>query len=218
MNKSTVRPGLTRKRAKRTVENTEYVAFTRRILRGYARRVAAGDVEALRSMTALRADIDDATREAVRGLRVFGYSWSEIASRLGVTRQSAQMRWGDPADRGTLDKRITTAGMTVTVPTLVAVLVEHWPDSPADSTCPGCGYRYPTDSFGCPTLATVRPMLYRRRYEDQRALSRLTYDQDAYLKQGKTPRTGGIRRPVPPSRLDRDIPSLLDLVAGGDAP
>ncbi len=28
------------------------------------------------------------------GLRGFGYSWAEIATRLGITRQAAQQRWG----------------------------------------------------------------------------------------------------------------------------
>ena len=31
---------------------------------------------------------------AIGGLREFGYSWAEIGSRLGVTRQAAQQRWG----------------------------------------------------------------------------------------------------------------------------
>jgi hypothetical protein len=30
--------------------------------------------------------------EAVKGLRAYGYSWAEIGSRLGTTRQAAQQR------------------------------------------------------------------------------------------------------------------------------
>ena len=48
MSKNTVKPGLTRKRAKRVVENDQFDAFVRRILAAYARRVATGDIEALR--------------------------------------------------------------------------------------------------------------------------------------------------------------------------
>ena len=217
MSTNTVRPRLTRKRGKRTVENTEYAAFTRRILRAYARRVATGDIEALRSLVVFPSDVDDATREAVRGLRTFGYSWAEIADRLGVTRQSAQMRWGDPADRGTLDKRITSAGMAVTVPTLVAVFVEHWPGVPAAPTCPGCGFSYPDEQYECPTLTTVRPMLYRRRHEDQKALSRLTYDQDAYLRKGPKHNGAGARRSARPVPTAADAQQVLDLFAGGGA-
>jgi hypothetical protein len=85
---------LTPKRARRVVENDDYAAFTRRVLRAYARRVADGDVEALTLMTDLADEIDTAISQAVQGLRGFGYSWAEIGSRLGVTRQAAQQRWG----------------------------------------------------------------------------------------------------------------------------
>ena len=34
----------------------------------------------------LATDIEDATRQAVTGLRGFGYSWAEIGHRFGVTR------------------------------------------------------------------------------------------------------------------------------------
>ena len=78
-------------------ENSRYAAFTRRILRAYARRISAGDIDALTGMTAPAADIEDATRQAVTGRRGFGYSGAEIAYRIGVTRQAAQQRWGNAA-------------------------------------------------------------------------------------------------------------------------
>ena len=76
------------------VENPEYAAFIRRTLGAYARRVAAGDIEALPDMVNLAACLDAAITSAVQGLRGFGYSWAEIAARLGITRQAAQQRWG----------------------------------------------------------------------------------------------------------------------------
>jgi len=91
---NTVKTTLTPHRRRRLVENDEYAAFARRILRAYARRVADGDVEALTLMTDLADEIDTAISQAVSGLRSFGYSWAEIGSRLGVTRQAAQQRWG----------------------------------------------------------------------------------------------------------------------------
>ena len=91
---NTVKNPLTSKRRGRLVENDEYAAFARRILRAYARRIADGDVEALTLMTDLADEIDTAISQAVTGLRAFGYSWAEIGSRLGVTRQAAQQRWG----------------------------------------------------------------------------------------------------------------------------
>ena len=97
----TVKAGLTPRRPRHQVENDEYAAFVRRILRAYSRRVGDGDVEALALMLGLAEEIDTAIAEAVKGLRACGYSWAEIGSRLGVTRQAAQQRWVqlDPAGR-----------------------------------------------------------------------------------------------------------------------
>jgi len=91
----TVKNPLTPNQPGLVVENDEYAAFARRVLRAYARRVADGDVEALTLMTGLAEEIYTAISQAVTGLRAFGYSWAEIGSRLGITRQAAQQRWGD---------------------------------------------------------------------------------------------------------------------------
>jgi hypothetical protein len=71
---------LTPKRSRREVENDEYGAFIRRILRAYARRLGDGDVEAFILMTGLADEIDAAIAEAVKGLRAYSYSWAEIGS------------------------------------------------------------------------------------------------------------------------------------------
>jgi hypothetical protein len=85
---------LTPKRRTRVVENDEYVAFLRRVIAAYSRRIAAGDIEAITDMAALADDLDHGIRQAISGLRAAGYSWAEIAARLGITRQGAQQRWG----------------------------------------------------------------------------------------------------------------------------
>ena len=92
---NTVNDRLTPKRARPVVENDAYAAFARRILAAYARRIADGDIEALTLMTGLADDIEAAIRNAITGLREFGYSWADIGNRLGVTRQAAQQRWGN---------------------------------------------------------------------------------------------------------------------------
>jgi hypothetical protein len=97
MSTSTVKAALTPNRQRRVVENDEYAAFVRRAVAAYARRVAAGDVEALRDLVGLSADLDTALVDAVKGLRAFGYSWAEIGDRLGISRQAAQQRWGGEA-------------------------------------------------------------------------------------------------------------------------
>ncbi len=91
---STNRPGTSRKRRRQGVENTDYAAFAARVIRAHARRIADGDVDALADLLRLADEVDTATQTAVAGLRSFGYSWAEIATRLGTTRQAAQQRWG----------------------------------------------------------------------------------------------------------------------------
>ena len=76
------------------VENDAYGAFLRRAIRAAGRRVGGGDVDGLGDLLALAGELDRAIDAAVRGLRDAGYSWGEIASRLGVSRQAAQQRWG----------------------------------------------------------------------------------------------------------------------------
>jgi hypothetical protein len=93
--RSGVNKSLTPKRLRRVVENDEYAAFIRRVIRAYSRRVAAGDIEAITDLVRLADDLEDATRQAINELNAFGYSWADIAMRLGITRQGAQQRWGD---------------------------------------------------------------------------------------------------------------------------
>jgi hypothetical protein len=92
---TTVKPALTRKRSRRHVENDEYAAFIRRVLRGYARRIGAGDIDAIADLGGLLGEVETVLNRAVAGLRDTGYSWAEIGLRLGVTRQAVHQRWGD---------------------------------------------------------------------------------------------------------------------------
>jgi hypothetical protein len=94
MTSFTVKPRLTANRRRDVVENDAYAAFTRRVIRAYARRVATGDVEALTDLVGLATQLDTAILSVVTGLRACGYSWTEIATRLGITRQAAHQRWG----------------------------------------------------------------------------------------------------------------------------
>jgi hypothetical protein len=92
--RSTVKRALTLTGAPRVVENDAFAAFGRRVIAAAGRRVAAGDVDALPELAALAGRVDDAMAAAVTGLRAAGYSWAEIAARLGITRQAAHQRWG----------------------------------------------------------------------------------------------------------------------------
>jgi len=99
-----VNPSLTPNRStKNAVENDAYAAFAARVVRAHGRRVVrahgrrvagGGDIDALADLLGIGDEIDRAIHTAVTGLRGFGYSWAEIAARLGITRQAAQQRWG----------------------------------------------------------------------------------------------------------------------------
>jgi hypothetical protein len=91
---SSVNQTLTSKRRTRAVQNDDYAAFARRVIRAYSRRVADGDIEAITTMAGLSAELDQGIKDAIAGLRAIGYSWADIALRLGITRQAAQQRWG----------------------------------------------------------------------------------------------------------------------------
>ena len=93
---STSKRGARRRPGRRgeDVENDAYLVFVARVIAAAGRRIATGDVDALPDLAQLSADLDAALITAVAGLREFGYSWEQIASRLGVTRQAAQQRWG----------------------------------------------------------------------------------------------------------------------------
>jgi hypothetical protein len=223
MSKNNVKSALTpkpRKRSRRQVENAQFDAFVRRILRAYARRVGAGDVEALRALSLLSSEVDAVSRLAVAGLRQapYSYSWSEIADRLGVSKQAAQMRYGDRTDRGTLDRRLLSAGLGVSVATLVQVFADHHPGSPAASVCPGCGYRYPDGVVDCPTNATVRPLLLRRRGEDQQAVARLDPVQfeDLHRPTRTKISRAALRAADAPATRPFRAASLFDLTPGGE--
>jgi hypothetical protein len=79
--------------ATRHGENTHFAAFARRVISAHGRRVAQGDIEALPELVDLAASLNDAIYRAVIGLRDFGYSWTDVAARLGVSKQPAQQRW-----------------------------------------------------------------------------------------------------------------------------
>jgi hypothetical protein len=171
------------------VENDEFASFTRRVLRAYARRVAQGDIEALNGLRQLASEVDAATADAVAGLRGFGYSWAEISRRVGVTRQAAQMRWGNATERRRIDERVRNGGQGLSVNGLVVVFADHFRADPLTGSCPGCGHRYSGDADQCPTVDVVAPMLFRRRHEDRTALRLLTPAQFCYLhgRRGTTP-------------------------------
>jgi hypothetical protein len=91
---TSVKPTLTpRRRHHPAVEKRDYAAFSRRVIRAAARRIAAGDVDELTHLFSLERELQRAIHIAVNGLRAQGYSWADIALRIGITRQAAHQRW-----------------------------------------------------------------------------------------------------------------------------
>ena len=79
----------------RVRENPEFAAFARRVIRAHGARVANGDVEGLADLLKLQTEVNEALASAVGQLRGrWGYSWADIATRLGMSRQAAHQRWG----------------------------------------------------------------------------------------------------------------------------
>lgn len=87
-------PGRLRRRRPRIFrENADYGASVLRMIRAMARR-AAGDPDLLPALLSIQELVESSMVAAVDSLRREGYSWAEIGSRLGTTRQAAQMRYG----------------------------------------------------------------------------------------------------------------------------
>lgn len=81
--------------ARREVETLDYVEFARRIIRAAGDRVGDGDEFELAELVSLRDDLERAIARAVKGQRSYNRSWAYIGGALGITRQSAQERYGE---------------------------------------------------------------------------------------------------------------------------
>lgn len=77
-------------------DETEFLAFGRRIMRAMGRRLASADPDDLVEMIALRTELDAAIAQAVAGMRQTGYSWTEIGAAVGISKQAALKKWGQP--------------------------------------------------------------------------------------------------------------------------
>jgi DNA-directed RNA polymerase specialized sigma24 family protein len=78
------------------VENSDYAAFMRRAVRAFVRR-AGEDVDALPLLATVAEELAEAVTDGIVAAHAEGYSYGEIADRLGVTRQAVQQRAGRQA-------------------------------------------------------------------------------------------------------------------------
>lgn len=86
------RRGRRRPRVER--EASDMSAFVVRVLGGLAKRAEGGDLESLVALRDLDVALTVAQKRAARGLvELQGYSWTQLAQRLGISRQGARQRW-----------------------------------------------------------------------------------------------------------------------------
>jgi hypothetical protein len=81
-------------RRRRPRDNNDYLDMVRRIIHAAGHRVAEADADQLAQLVALRAELDEAILDAVRGLRDADITWQDIGTATGTTRQAAQLKWG----------------------------------------------------------------------------------------------------------------------------
>lgn len=77
---------------KREREAPEIGAMIRRCVRSLVRRAADGDTFALEELAALERYLPGAVTEAIGAMNRYGYSYTELASVLGTSRQAARQR------------------------------------------------------------------------------------------------------------------------------
>jgi hypothetical protein len=90
--------GSPRKRQRRYVETTHFLAAVARLVTTAGRRVGESDVDDLRQLLELERQVDTAIVRAVAGLRQSEVTWEEIGAAAGTTRQAALMRWQPKID------------------------------------------------------------------------------------------------------------------------
>lgn len=83
-----------------SVGNDDFAAFTLRIMRAYGKRIADGDIEMLTALVNLQAEVETLTTECVRQLvsEDGGYSWADVAKRLGMARGNAHRKYAAKHD------------------------------------------------------------------------------------------------------------------------
>lgn len=74
-------------------DHSPFFAMLGRMMRAAGRRAAHADAADLAQLVAIRADLDRAIIDAVRGLRRQQITWATIGEATGTTRQAAIQKW-----------------------------------------------------------------------------------------------------------------------------
>ena len=81
---------------KRYTDTGAYLRMLRRMIRAAGNRIAHADIADLVELIGIQADLNEAIRHAVAGLRADGYSYADIGEALGLTGQAVYYRYGKP--------------------------------------------------------------------------------------------------------------------------
>ena len=85
---------MSRRRTKREREALEIIEWAGRAIKAAGRRTEGADEFELAEFVALRDVLEEAIHAAVKAQHDRVQSWAYIGSALGITRQSAQARYG----------------------------------------------------------------------------------------------------------------------------
>src|SRR5580693_9060592 len=98
-----------------------------RRLAASGKRPGADDdgLASLSDIGVVRRMLDQAELSAVRTARLHGRSWAEIATHLGVTRQSAWERWRDLDDAGDQAQRGAESAVAEVAANLVQMRLQE---------------------------------------------------------------------------------------------
>ena len=95
---------MTKKRAKRPTDSSEYCALMVRLAKNLVPRAVDDGIDSLHSLAVISRMHEEVMAELVKFLRSEkggSHSWAEIGDALGITRQSAQGRFGGEGARTT---------------------------------------------------------------------------------------------------------------------
>jgi hypothetical protein len=84
------------KRAKAQREAPELGGMLRRMAAAMARRAGEGDLDALVELCEVERAVGSSIKAGAQDAHSFGYSWTDIAAALGLTRQAARQRFMAP--------------------------------------------------------------------------------------------------------------------------
>jgi hypothetical protein len=214
----------------------------RRLRRWHERDTGDGDaaLDALSDIGALRRLLDQVELSAVRAARGRAKSWAEIATRLGVTRQSAWERWRDlddsPASSARPSGRVpvedVAGGLREAVEGAAAELMAAALDGPLVVVPDVVGLEWDTarrvlgsarlvavsadpDGPPLPAQATAGQIVVEQK---PAAGERVEVGSSVRLWLGRGPGDAGVREPLHPRPSPRATGGAIDETTGTSVP